>query len=165
MHRRTLLGGAASLPFLSILSSSAFAHPPRQPDAAESQSLAREIRRLRERMTAAAATKDIATLRLQFSDRYTHVDETGRLLDKAARLADLEAGRPLVETMPATELSFQVFTGPTVIVTGRSTLPPDAAAAATDGKPRDLRWTAVYVTARDGWQVAGSQSTRVGESR
>ena len=47
-------------------------------------------------------------------------------------------------------------TGPTVIATGTSPLPN-----AADQKTYDVRWVSVYVTAKDGWQLAASQATRL----
>ena len=66
------------------------------------------------------------------------------------------AGEPLIEAAPASDLVFRVFTGPTVIVTGKSPLPSGA-----DQKTYDVRWVSVYVTAKDGWQLAASQTTRL----
>ena len=40
--------------------------------------------------------------------------------DLLYRLVAAMAGEPLIESAPATELSYRVFAGPTVIVTGKS---------------------------------------------
>ena len=66
------------------------------------------------------------------------------------------AGEPLIEAAPATELSFRVFSGPTVIVTGRSPI-----LNVKEQKTYDFRWVCVYVTAISGWQLAVSQATRL----
>jgi hypothetical protein len=144
MRRRILLSGLALLPI------SALAHPPRQPDATESAAFVEEIKRFRDKLAKAIKAKDRATLTALYADRFLHTDATGKTEDRAARLAAAMDGRPMIEALPATELAFRVFTGPTVIATGTSTLGPG-----------EVRWTAVYVTGRDGWLLAGSQETRV----
>lgn len=145
MLRRALL---AILPLVGSLP--AFAHPPRQPDKAESQSLVEEIKIVRDRIARAVAGKDATTLRAIYADAYTHTDSSGKVHDKAARIAAAMAGEPLIETAPASDLSYRVFAGPTIVVTGTSTIRDTAA-----------RWVCVYVTGRDGWLLAVSQATRL----
>ena len=58
MLRRSLL---AALPLLAAFP--ALAHPPRQPDNAEAQSLIEEIKAFREKVAKAVTTKDFPTLR------------------------------------------------------------------------------------------------------
>lgn len=145
MLRRALL---ATLPLVGSLP--ALAHPPRQPDKAESQSLVEEIKVFRERFARAIAGKDAPTLRTIYAEAYTHTDSSAKLHDKAARIAAAIAGEPMIETAPASDLSYRVFAGPTIVVTGTSTI-RDAAE----------RWVCVYVTGRDGWLLAVSQATRL----
>ncbi len=152
MRRRTLLAG---LPLLA-LASEAFAHPPRQPDAAEAKRFIQEVTDFRAKLAKAVHAKDLAALRALYADGFTHTTETGKLDTKDARLAAAMAGDPMIETAPATDLAFRVFTGPTVIVTGTSPIHN-----AADQKTYDIRWVCVYVTAKDGWQLAASQATRL----
>ena len=149
MLRRSLLAAA---PFLLPLS--ALAHPPRQPDAAEAKHFVKEVTDFRARLAKAVLAKNLAALRPLYADGFTHTTETGKVDTKDARLAAAMAGEPMIETAPATDLSFRVFTGPTVIATGKSLLPN-----AADQKIYDVRWVSVYVTAKDGWQLAASQAT------
>jgi hypothetical protein len=153
MRRRTLIAG---LPLLALAPETAFAHPPRQPDAAEAKKFVEEVTDFRSKLAKAVLTKNLAALRPLYADGFTHTSETGKLDTKDARLAAAMAGEPLIEAAPATDLSFRVFTGPTVIVTGKSPLPNVA-----DQKTYDVRWLSVYVTAKDGWQLAVSQATRL----
>jgi ketosteroid isomerase-like protein len=153
MRRRTLIAG---LPLLALAPGAAFAHPPRQPDAAEAKKFIQEITDFRARLAKAVRAKDFAALRPLYADGFTHTTETGKLDTKETRLAAAMAGEPMIETVPATELTFHVFTGPTVIATGKSPLPSGA-----DQKTYDVRWVSVYVTAKDGWQLAASQATRL----
>jgi len=151
MLRRSLFAAA---PFLLPLS--ALAHPPRQPDAAEAKRFIQEVTDFRAKLAKAVRAKDLATLRPLYADDFTHTTEFGKVDTKDARLAPAMAGEPMIETAPATDLSFHVFTGPTVIATGTSPILNVA-----DQKTSDVRWVCVYVTAKDGWQLAVSQATRL----
>ena len=153
MRRRTLIG---ALPLL-LLAPEAFAHPPRQPDSAEAKKFIEEVTDFRAKLANAVLAKDFATLRPLYADSFTHTHGSGKLDNKDARLVAAMAGEPLIEAAPATDLSFRVFTGPTVIVTGKSPI-----LNVKDQKTYDFRWVCVYVTAQDGWQLAVSQATRLG---
>lgn len=145
--RRRLLVGAAPLLLASPTTLPALAHPPRQPEPAEANSLIEEIRRFRDRLATAVKARDLAALRVLYAPAFTHTDEQGRRHDRDARIAAARTGAALIEAAPTSELAFRVFAGPTVIATGVSL---------------ELRWLAVYVTARDGWEFAASQATRLG---
>ena len=152
MRRRTLIG---ALPLL-LLAPQAFAHPPRQPDPAEAKKFIEEVTDFRSKLAKAVLAKDFAAMRPLYADSFTHTHGSGKLDNKDARLVAAMAGEPLIEAAPATDLSFRVFTGPTVIVTGKSPI-----LNVKDQKTYDFRWVCVYVTAQDGWQLAVSQATRV----
>ncbi|TAJ85793.1 MAG: nuclear transport factor 2 family protein [Reyranella sp.] len=152
MHRRTLLAG---LPLLA-LPPEALAHPPRQPDSAEAKKFIQEVTDFRTKLAKAVLAKDFAALRPLYADSFTHTHGSGKLDNKDARLVSAMAGEPLIEAAPATELSFRVFAGPTVIVTGKSPI-----LNVKEQKTYDFRWVCVYVTAQDGWQLAVSQATRL----
>lgn len=153
MRRRTLLAG---LPLLALAPEAAFAHPPRQPDAAEAKKFIQEIIDFRARLAKAVRAKDLAALRPLYADSFTHTHGSGKLDNKDARLVAAMAGEPLIEAAHATELVFRVFAGPTVIVTGKSPI-----LNVKEQKTYDFRWVSVYVTAQDGWQLAVSQATRL----
>lgn len=150
MLRRSLL---AALPLLPL---PVLAHPPRQPDKAEAASIVEEIKAVRDKLAKAVTTRDARTLRTIYADAFTHTHESGKMDDREARIASAMAGEPMIENAPASDLNHRVFAGPTVVVTGKSTLPN-----AGDHKTRDVRWVAVYVTGRDGWLLAVSQATRL----
>ena len=151
MLRRSLL---AALPLSVALP--ALAHPPRQPDSAEAASLVEEIKAFRARLAKAVTNKDFATLRALYADAFSHTHGSGKVDNKDARLVSAMAGEPMIENAPASELSFRVFAGPTVIVTGKSPI-----LNVKEQKTYDFRWVAVYVTGKDGWLLAGSQATRL----
>jgi Domain of unknown function (DUF4440) len=150
MLRRPLI---ALLPLLPL---AAFAHPPRQPDSAEAQSLIEEVKAFRDKLARAVTNKDFPTLRALYADAYTHTHGSGKLDNKDARLVSAMAGEPVIENAPASELGFRVFAGPTVIVTGKSPI-----LNVKEQKTYDFRWVCVYVTGLDGWQLAVSQATRL----
>ena len=147
MRRRTLIG---ALPLL-LWAPEALAHPPRQPDPAEAKKFIEEVTDFRSKLA-----KDFAAMRPLYADSFTHTHGSGKLDNKDARLVAAMAGEPLIEAAPATDLSFRVFTGPTVIVTGKSPI-----LNVKEQKTYDFRWVCVYVTAQDGWQLAVSQATRL----
>ena len=151
MLRRSLL---AALPL--TLACPALAHPPRQPDSAEARSIIEEIKVFREKVAKAVTNKDLPTLRAIYADAFTHTHGSGKLDNKDARLVSAMAGEPMIENAPASELSFRVFAGLTVIVTGKSPI-----LNVKEQKIYDFRWVAVYVTGKDGWLLAGSQATRL----
>src|SRR5215212_11914374 len=108
MLRRSLL---AALPLLAA--APALAHPPRQPDNAEAQSIIEEIKAFREKVAKAVTNKDFPTLRAAYADAFTHTHGSGKLDNKDARLVAAMAGEPLIENAPATDVSYRVFAGPT----------------------------------------------------
>jgi hypothetical protein len=155
MLRRTLFAAVTLAP-LSALAPSALAHPPRQPDSAEAQSLIEEIKVFRDKLAKAVTTKDFSTLRALYAGAYTHTHGSGKIDNKDARLVSAMAGEPMIENAPASALSFRVFAGPTVIVTGRSPI-----LNVKEQKTYDFHWVCVYVTGIDGWLLAVSQATRL----
>lgn len=152
VRRRLLFAAPAAL----VAAGPAFAHPPRQPDAAESKSLVDEIVAFRQRVAQAVTAKDFAALRAVYADAFTHTHGSGKVDDKNARIVSAMAGEPMIENAPSSDVSFRVFAGPTVIVTGLSPI-----LNVKEQKTYDFRWVAVYVTGRDGWQLAVSQATRL----
>jgi len=138
------------------LAPQALAHPPRQPDPAEAKHFIQEVTDFRARLAKAVLAKDFAAMRPLYADSFTHTHGSGKIDNKDARLVAAMAGEPLIEATPAADLVFRVFTGPTVIVTGKSPI-----LNVKEQKTYDFRWVCVYVTAKDGWQLAASQATRL----
>src|SRR5882757_3464255 len=151
MLRRSLL---AALPLLAAFP--ALAHPPRQPDNAEAETIIEEIKAFRDKVAKAVTDKDFPALRTIYADAFSHTHGSGKLDNKDARLVSAMAGEPMIENAPASELSFRVFAGPTVIVTGKSPI-----LNVKEQKTYDFRWVCAYVTGKDGWLLAVSQATRL----
>ena len=152
MLRRSVI---AALPLVAA-APPARAHPPRQPDSAEAKSLIEEIKVFREKVAKAVTNKDFPNLRAIYADAFTHTHGSGKLDNKDARIVSAMAGEPMIENAPASELSYRVFAGPTVVVTGKSPI-----LNVKEQKTYDFRWVSVYVTGRDGWLLAVSQATRL----
>jgi hypothetical protein len=152
MHRRTFI---AALP-LAAAALPSLAHPPQAPQGAEAKRMIDEVTAFRIRLAKAVETRDFTTLRASYADSYSHTHGSGKFDNKNARLVSAMAGEPLIEAAPASELVFRVFTGPTVILTGKSSI-----LNVKEGKSYDFRWVCVYVTAISGWQLAVSQATRL----
>jgi len=144
----------AALPLVAAVP--ALAHPPRQPDSAEAASLVDEIKTFRETVAKAVTARDFPTLRAIYADAYTHTHGSGKIDNKDARIVSAMAGEPMIENAPTSELSYRVFAGPTVVVTGKSPI-----LNVKEQKTYDFQWVAVYVTGRDGWLLAVSQATRL----
>jgi hypothetical protein len=146
MHRRSFI---AALPLFALLPAphftAALAHPPQAPEGAEAQRMIDEVTAFRAKLARAVEARDFATLRASYADTYSHTHGSGKFDNKDARLVSA-----------ATELVFRVFTGPTVIATGKSPI-----LNVKEQKTYDFRWVAVYVTAVGGWQLAVSQATRL----
>lgn len=153
MHRRTFV---AALPLLALPLAPALSHPNQAPEGAEAQRMIDEVTAFRAKLAKAVEAKDFAALRAAYADTFSHTHGSGKLDNKDARLVSAMAGEPMIENAPASELSFRVFTGPTVIVTGRSPI-----LNVKEQKTYDFRWVCVYVTAIGGWQLAVSQATRL----
>ena len=134
----------------------ALAHPVQAPTGAEAQRMIDEVTAFRVKLAKAVAAKDFAALRTLYADAYTHTHGSGKIDNKDARLVAAMAGEPIIENAPVSELSFRVFAGPTVIVTGKSPI-----LNVKEQKTYDFRWVCVYVTTQDGWQLAVSQATRL----
>jgi hypothetical protein len=154
MHRRTLL--LSALPLLALPVLPAWAHPNQAPTGAEAQRMIDEVVAFRAKLAKAVAAKDFATLRASYADSYSHTHGSGKFDNKDARLVSAMAGEPLIEAAPATELVFRVFSGPTVILTGKSPI-----LNVKEGRTYDFRWVSAYITAAEGWQLAVSQATRL----
>ncbi len=152
MLRRSLF---AATP-LALLALPVLAHPNQAPEGAEAQRMIDEVTAFRAKLAKAVETKDFNTLRSSYADTFSHTHGSGKFDNKDARLVAAMSGEPLIEAAPASELVFRVFSGPTVILTGKSPI-----LNVKEQKTYDFRWVCVYVTAISGWQLAVSQATRL----
>ena len=131
------------------LISDAQAHPPPILSGAQEQAHGEEIKSWREAFAKTAKAKDAKRLKALYTPSFVHTDTRGRLSGSAARIGLMLAGAVVIELAAAEDLVVRVPGGWTAIATGRSRL---AVAAGT--APVIMAWTAVYVRAGQGWQLA-----------
>jgi hypothetical protein len=146
--------GLALVTSLAMALAPAQAHSPGVADA--DQAVAHQVEDLREALKRAIERKDAALLRRMYADSFTHIDASGRVERKDARIAAALAGKPMIESAAAEDIYFSVHGGHTIVVTGVSPGP----SRMMDGRGASLRWMAVYVKAGADWQLAASQATR-----
>ena len=149
---------AGSLAFAWFLAGGASAHPPSILSDQAEKATVEEVIAFRKSVTAAIETKDAAALRRIYADSFTHTHGSGKVDGKDARIVAALASDPVIENAPVTDLVVRVPGGWTAIATGQSPI-----RSLADGKTYNFRWTAVYVRMGEGWQIAASQATRLGE--
>jgi hypothetical protein len=111
----------------------------------------------RDRINAAGAARDRATLERLYHDGFMHLRDSGRIDLKADRIALLLSGDVTIETAREEQVVVHAFGPATAAATGVSAL-KDAA-----GRPSRFRWLTVYVKDPLGdWRVALSQASRAG---
>ena len=155
---RAIASLTATLALLVPLAGAALAHPPSILSEREEKATVEEVVEFRKAVSRAIEKKDAAALRKIYADGFAHTHASGKVDDMRAHIAAVLAGDPVIETAPATDLVIRVPGGWTAIVRGVSPIRPSS-----NGKASQVRWTAVYVRAGDGWQIAVSHATRVGE--
>lgn len=133
----------------SALFSRAQAHPPPILSGAQEQAHGEEIKAWREAFAKTAKAKDAKRLKELYTPSFVHTDTRGRLSGSTVRIGQILAGAVVTELAAAEDLVVRVPGGWTAIATGRSRL------TVTAGKsPVIMAWTAVYVRAGQGWQLA-----------
>jgi hypothetical protein len=148
---------AGALLLAALPAGPAAAHPPSILSDEAEKATAEEVRDFRKTVSRAIERKDAGALRKLYAKGFTHATEAGKAVGADARIAAALAGEPMIENAPAADLVIRVPGGWTAIATGTSPI------RASDGKTHRVRWMAVYVRMGEGWQIAASQATRLGE--
>jgi ketosteroid isomerase-like protein len=151
---------AVALSFAFGLAGPAAAHPPSILSEDAEKATAEEVRDFRKAVAAAIERKDAASLRKIYAEGFVHTHGSGKVDGKDARIVSALAGDPVIENAPVTDLVIRVPGGWTAVATGMSPIKSLA-----DGKTYNFRWTVVYVRMGEGWQIAASQATRLGEAK
>jgi ketosteroid isomerase-like protein len=141
-----------------LAQTSARAHPPPILTLKQEKAFADEIIAWRKEFAAVAGRRDATRLRDLYAPSFVHTDDAGEQVGRDARIKLVLKGEPVIELAPADGLVIRVPGGWTAIATARSALK-----SADDGKTYRYAWTAVYVRAGDGWQLAASHATRLEE--
>jgi hypothetical protein len=140
-----------SLLAIAAAPAAAAAQPAADADAAP------RILEFRDRIKAAVAARDRATLERLYHDGFMHLRDSGRVDLKQDRIALLLSGDVTIETAREEQVVVNAFGPATVAATGVSAL-KDAA-----GRQARFRWLTVYVKDPLGdWRVAVSQASRAG---
>jgi hypothetical protein len=134
--------------------SSAVAHQPGVAD--EDQAAAHEIEAFREFIKRTIEKRDVRILRAIYADNFTHTHSSGKIDGKDARIEQILAGVPVIETAPFDEVLYRVFGDHTIIVTGKSPILDKA-----EKRAHQVRWLAVYVKVAGDWKIGASQATRL----
>ncbi|HJU31239.1 MAG TPA: nuclear transport factor 2 family protein [Hyphomicrobiaceae bacterium] len=145
----------ALLPALAAL-----AHPPAILSDREEKATAEEVIEFRKTVVAAIERKDAAALRRIYANGFVHTHGSGKVDGKDARIVQVLAGDPAIETAPVSDLVIRVPGGWTAIATGVSPI-----RSLADGKTYSFRWTVVYVRMGESWQIAASQATRLPDAK
>jgi ketosteroid isomerase-like protein len=136
----------------------AAAHPPSILSKEAEAATAEEVGDFRKSVVAAIERRDAAALRRIYADSFVHTHGSGKVDGKDARIVSVLAGDPVIETAPVKDFVIRVPGGWTAIATGVSPI-----RSLADGKTYEFRWTVVYVRMGEGWQIAASHATRLGE--
>jgi ketosteroid isomerase-like protein len=145
---------AAALAPLVLLTGAVLAHPPSILSEREEKAAAEEVVAFRKAVARAIEKKDATALRKIYADGFAHTHASGKVDGKKAYIGAALAGEPVIETAPVSDLVIRIPGGWTAIARGVSPI-----ASKSGGKATKLRWTAVYVRAGDGWQIAASHAT------
>jgi len=132
--------------------------PAQSPDQRQTSTAPSEagVRQAVDRFYGAFLAGDIATVEHLTADDYVQTDVNGKVQDKAAWLA--EYYRPIVAHMKTGEFKWELFErkieqirlyGKVAVLIGRTRL-----ATKTSSKPRELRFTQVWVKRNGEWQRA-----------
>lgn len=145
-------------PFV-LIAAAAIAHPHETLNAEQHGDIERQIMTFRSALKDAIGARDAVRLRTMYAESYTHTHGSGKMDGRDARLVSLLTGEPVVETAPASELSFRVHGPDLVVLTGKSPI-----LNVKEGRHYDFRWVQVYTRAGGDWQLVVSQATRLPET-
>jgi ketosteroid isomerase-like protein len=149
----------AVLTLLLILPAQAAAQ---EPTRAASAGVAAEVRAAIRRYDAALRRADVAAVEQFWAPEYTFVNPRGELVTRAARLANLRAGRTAFDSLAPTQQEEQIRTyGEKDVVAVHTTLL--TIGARYGGQTEHGRYRALVVwVRRDGrWQQVASQLTPI----
>lgn len=118
--------------------------------------VAEEVTRRERELSAATVRKDIRAMREIVGDDFAGVESSGRVIDKATFINDIESGGDDVQADVPEDMKVRVY-GDVAVVTGKLTI---------KGVKRDggydllLLFTDVWVRRGGRWQVVNYQATR-----
>jgi len=118
-----------------------------------------EIRKILDTTQAALSKNDADAMEKIYSDNYMTVNQDGSVQNRAERLAALRSGAVKYDAFAFSDINIRVNSeGNGAIAIDKLTLK-----GTFKGRPMDgvYRVTGVYAKTKDGWRLAGSQTTKI----
>ncbi|CAN5637483.1 hypothetical protein BH20VER1_BH20VER1_02890 [soil metagenome] len=128
------------------------------PRPASRGSIETTVRELENRWLAAIKAKDTAAVQALLADNYIGVSATGRVVTKAALLADMKRDKNSYDTAVNSGLTVRVHGDTAVVVGTTRQAGKDAAGQAFN---YTYRWTDTWALCGGTWQCVASQSIQV----
>ncbi len=118
-----------------------------------------EVRAAERDRFAAMLSRDVAALERLLADELSYTHGDGRVVDKAAFIADLKTGDFSYLSIQPTDVTVRLF-GPTAVVTGAAGME-----VVNKGSPARVRivYTTTHVQRRGSWQLVAWHATRVAQ--
>jgi ketosteroid isomerase-like protein len=146
------------IPYIAItvaLVSFAFGQS-RMPQESMSSTSEHEVRQAIEKYRTALLRRDIPTLEQIWTDDYFFVNESGEMLTKGQRLANLKSGATTLESINEEEdLKVRIHQN-TAVATSRVTIKGQYSGQQTSGQYRSIH---IWVKGPTGWQLVANQLT------
>ncbi len=115
------------------------------------------VRRLEGELSAAKVKKDVAELNRITADDFSGIDSSGRIIDKAELVNNIQSGNQDSQTITPQDLKVKVFANTAIVTKSVSEL------AQKDVGKSDARvlFTDVWAKTNERWQLVNSQATRL----
>ena len=127
--------------------------------AGDKASAEAEVRKIIDATQTALGKNDADAMEKIYSDNYMTVNQDGSVQNRSERLAALRSGDVKYESFAFSDINTRANAeGDGVVSISKLTLK-----GSFKGKPMDgvYRVTGIYSKTKDGWKLAGSQSTRI----
>ena len=129
------------------------------PGSADNKTVEQEVRAAIEQYRAALLKRDTAALERIWTDDYTFINGSGKVLSKAERLANAKSGSTNLDTIKQeSEAKVRVYASDVAIAISHVTLKGQYSGKATSGQ---FQSSLVWVKGPSGWQLACNQITPI----
>ena len=127
--------------------------------AADTAAAEAEIKKVIDATQSALSKNDADAMDKIYADNYMTVNQDGSVQTRAERLAALRSGQVKYESFGFSDVNVRVNPeGNGAVTISKLTLKGTFKGKPMDG---DFRVTGIYSKTRDGWKLAGSQTTRI----
>jgi ketosteroid isomerase-like protein len=129
------------------------------PSSADNKTVEQEVRAAIEQYRTALLKRDTAALERIWTDDYTFINGSGKVLTKAERLANAKSGSTNLDTIKQeSEAKVRAYGGDVAIAISHVTLKGQYSGKATSGQ---FQSSLVWVKGPSGWQLACNQITPI----